>query len=195
MDFLIYSRGTPAAATADDDPELDERHWAYMDGFAAGMTARGPTLGTDRLTWTGSMHVVGLSDPEAARDFVANEPYHRAGAYDAHFIWRFTDLLGRTMWEFTGAPDEPRFLVLPQKGSGPPTDRGPAAVADLSPKLRDSLVLYGELWDLDDRPAGLALAAQVPSREALDTLLADPRTGLADQHALAVHDWEFGGRR
>jgi len=195
MDFLIYSRGAPAAASAEDDPGLNERHWSYMDGFADGLTARGPTLGTDRETWTGSMHVVDLPDAEAAREFVAREPYNRAGRYDAHVIWRFTNLVGRTMWELAGTPDEPRFLVLPQAAEDPPAGPAPVAVADLPPQLRDRLLLYGELRDLDDRPAGVALAVQVPSRAALDTLLADPRTGLADHHALRVHDWELGGRR
>lgn len=55
MDFLVYSRGAPVAGDSEDDPELDEQHWSYMDGFADGMTARGPTFGTDRQTWTGSL--------------------------------------------------------------------------------------------------------------------------------------------
>ncbi len=188
MDFLIRSQSSAAAADSDDDPALNERHWSYMDRFADGMTARGPTLGPDRETWTGSLHVVDLAGPEAAREFVAEEPYERAGLFAAHSIWRFGNLLGRTMWQFTGPHDEPRFLVLAQG------ERSPVAVADLPPELRDGLVLYGELRDLDDRPAGVALAVQAPSREALDALLADPRTGLTDG-TIEVHDWEFGGRR
>jgi hypothetical protein len=67
MDFLVYSRSAPAAADSEDDHELDEQHWSYMDGFADGMTARGPTRGTDRQTWTGSLHVVDLPGSNAAR--------------------------------------------------------------------------------------------------------------------------------
>ncbi len=79
MDFLIHSRaGADVAAT---DVELDERHWAYMDQFADRMTARGPTLGADRETWTGSLHILDLPDPATAREFVALEPYNQAGLY------------------------------------------------------------------------------------------------------------------
>lgn len=67
MDFLVYSRSAPAAADLEDDHELDEQHWSYMDGFADGMTARGPRRGTDRQTWTGSLHVVDLPGSNAAR--------------------------------------------------------------------------------------------------------------------------------
>jgi len=185
MDFLIYSRGRAEAASA-DVPELDEQHWTYMDGFADRMTARGPTLGPDRESWTGSMHVVDLPGPDAAREFVDREPYNRAGAYEQHFIWRFMNLLGRTMWQFAGAPDEPRFLALAQGGRVVP-------VADLPVELRDRLIMCGELAGLDDgEPAGMALAVQAPSREALDALLTDPRAALGD---VEIHDWEFGGRR
>jgi hypothetical protein len=37
------------------------------------------------------------------RDFVAREPKQRAGGYAEHSVWRFENLLGRTMWEFAGA--------------------------------------------------------------------------------------------
>jgi len=59
-----------------------------MDRFAAGMTARGPTLGPDRETWTGSLHIVDLPSEAAARSFVENEPYNRAGRFSEHQIGR-----------------------------------------------------------------------------------------------------------
>ena len=83
-----------------------------MDGFAESMIARGPTLGIDRETATGSLHVLGLPSVDAVHEFVAREPNHRAGLYAEHSVWRFENLLGRTMWEFSGAGDEPRFLIL-----------------------------------------------------------------------------------
>jgi len=196
MDFLVYSRGAPVAGDSEDDPELDEQHWSYMDGFADGMTARGPTFGTDRQTWTGSLHVVDLPGSKAVREFVAREPYNQAGLFEEHFIWRFADLLGRTMWQFAGAADEPRFLVLAQAAEGRPKGPRPVPVADLAPQLRERLIVYGALQDLDDEElAGVALAVQVPTREALDALLADGLAGLADYGDVGIHDWEFGGRR
>jgi len=196
MDFLIYSRGTAAAAVADDDPGLNERHWAYMDGFAHGMTARGPTLGPHRQGWTGSVHVVNLPDPEAAREFVAREPYNQAGLFEEHRTWRFANILGQTMWQFADAGDEPCFLVLARPATDVPQKLSPVPLADLPPELRERLILYGELRNLnDDEPAGVALAVQAATRETLDALLGDARAGLADCHDVEIHDWEFGGRR
>lgn len=55
MDFLVRSEAAPAAMEAEDDPALDERHWTYIDDHT--LITRGPTLGVDRYTWTGSIHV------------------------------------------------------------------------------------------------------------------------------------------
>ncbi len=196
MDFLVYSRSAPTAADSEDDPELDEQHWSYMDGFADGMTARGPTLGTDRQAWIGSLHVVDLPGPSAAREFVAREPYNRAGLLEKHFIWRFANFLGRTMWQFVRATDEPRFLVLAQAADDLPKDPKPVPLADLPRELRERLIVYGGLRNLDnEEPAGVALAVQAPTREALDALLGDRRAGLVEFGEIRIHDWEFGGRR
>ncbi|MGI8610574.1 MAG: YciI family protein [Candidatus Dormibacteria bacterium] len=196
MDFLVYSRSAPVAEDSEDDPDLDEQHWSYMDGFAGGMAARGPTLGTDRQTWTGSLHVVDLSGPKAAREFVTSDPYNQAGLFEEHFIWRFANLLGRTMWQFAGAADEPRFLVLAQASEDRSKVPGPVPAAELAPQLRERLIVYGALRDLvDEEVAGVALAVQVPTREALDPLLGDGLAGFADYGDVGIHDWEFGGRR
>lgn len=194
MDFLVLSRATPAALDAEDDPELDERHWSYMDAFAAAMTARGPTLGPDRLTWTGSIHVVDLPGPDAAREFVDREPYHRAGAYQQHDIWRFGNLLGRTMWQFDRVSEELRFFVLAH--AAPHQLMHPPPLASLKEQVRQRLIVYGTLHNLDDNePMGVALAVQVPTRHALDTLLSDGVARLGAYREMEIHDWEFGGRR
>jgi uncharacterized protein YciI len=99
LDVFVYSRDAAGTAALRDDDELLEEHWSYMDGFAESMIARGPTLGTDRETATGSLHVLGLPSVDAAHEFVAREPNNRAGVYAEHSVWRFENLLGRTMWE------------------------------------------------------------------------------------------------
>lgn len=196
MDFLVYSRSVRLARDAEDNPELDEQHWSYMDRFADGMTARGPTLGTDRQIWTGSLHVVDLAGPMTVREFVAREPYNQRGLFEEHFIWRFANLLGRTMWQFAGAMDESGFLVLAQAADHRPKDPRPVTVADLAPRLRERLIVYGTLRDLDDGAvAGVALAVKVPTREALDALLADELAELAEYGGVEIHAWELGGRR
>ena len=116
----MYSRDAADTAELRDDLELLEEHWSYMDRFAASMVARGPTLDTDRETATGSLHVLALPSVDAAREFVALEPNNRAGVYREHVVWRFENLLGRSMWDFSGAATEPRFLVVGRSQFGRP---------------------------------------------------------------------------
>ena len=181
-DFLVYSRDAPGTAALRDDAALLEEHWSYMDAFAGTMIARGPTLAADRETATGSLHVLGLPSVEAAREFVAHEPNERAGVYAEHSVWRFENLLGRTMWEFPGAPGELRFLVI-GSGRAVPPER-------LSTELQERLILHGALTPLDDAgPGGVALAVQARDRGALGAL------GLDAFPDAEIHDWELGGRR
>ena len=126
-DFFVYSRDAAGTAALRDDDALLEEHWSYMDGFAESMIARGPTLGTERETATGSLHVLGLPSVDAAHEFVAREPNHRAGIYAEHSVWHFENLLGRTMWEFSGAADEPRFLILARSRRGQMTGKARGA--------------------------------------------------------------------
>ena len=122
------------------------------------------------------MHIVDLPSAEAAREFVEREPYNRAGLYERHFVRRFNNLLGRTMWEFPGGSAERRFMVITYE---------PAARCRLS--LQERLIVHGELLTPDDaKPVGVVVALQAPSREAVGGLL-----GLDGE----ILDWEFGGRR
>jgi uncharacterized protein len=191
LDFLVYSRDAADTADLRDDQELLEKHWSYMDRFAESMIARGPTLDTDRETATGSLHVVTLPSVDAVREFVALEPNNRAGVYGEHLVWRFENLLGRSMWEFSGQPAEPRFLIIGHSRLG-----RPVSAETLPRELRQRLVLYGALKTIDGaEPAGVALALQAPARKAVDALIEDERTGLGAFSEVEVHNWEFGGRR
>jgi uncharacterized protein len=188
MDFFVYSRYVPGTPLR-DDRELLEEHWSYMDAFAETMIARGPTLTPDYEEATGSLHVLGLPSVDAAREFVAREPNNRAGAYAEHFIRRFENRLGRTMWEFPRPADEPRFLVIVRSPAADPIpeERLPA-------ELRERLILYGALRTLEDSgPAGVALAVQASGRGAVDALL--EQSGVGRSGGVEVHHWEFGGRR
>ncbi len=198
MDFFVYSRDAAEAGPLREDEGLLEKHWSYMDRFAESMIARGPTLCADRDTATGSLHVVGLPSVDAVRDFVAGEPNNRAGVYADHSVWRFENLLGRTMWEFSGAANEPRFLIIAraQRDRKRAASSRPAPAESLSAELRERLILYGNLSTLDDaRLIGIALAVQAPDREAVDTLLDEGQLGLDGFPEIEIHDWEFGGRR
>jgi hypothetical protein len=162
-----------------------------MDGFAAGMVARGPTLAPDRLTWTGSLHVLELPTAATAEEFVEREPYNRAGLFRRHVLRRFENLLGRTMWEFDRTGD-PLYLVL----ASPRDDQTRPPALALPATARDRLILHGNLFTLRTQaPAGLALALEAPTRAAVDDLLARALAGSAARFDLDVLDWEFGGRR
>jgi uncharacterized protein len=196
IEFFVYSRAAPSAADIEDDPALDEEHWSYMDRFADGMIARGPTLAADRATWTGSVHIVELPSAEAVHQFVEDEPYNRAGLFGEHVIRRFNNLLGRTMWEFPGGSDDPRFLVIAHA----PAEAGEHALAVPPPELTalapERLIVHGELLTPDEgRPVGVALALQAPSRQAVDALLRGGQGRLDEHFDVQIHDWEFGGRR
>ena len=189
MDFFVYSRDAAGTEALREDGDLLERHWSYMDAFAGSMIARGPTFAADRETVTGSLHVLGLPGLEAAREFVTQEPNNRAGVYGEHHVWRFENLLGRTMWEYPGPADEPRFLVLARSG------RRPAGPDQLPAQVRERLILYGGLSGLADaEPVGVAFALQAESREAVAALVVDARIG-DETDDTEIHAWEFGGRR
>jgi uncharacterized protein len=165
-----------------------------MDRFADGMIARGPTLGADRATWTGSLHIVDLPSAEAAQEFVEREPYNRAGLFEHHLVRRFHNLLGRTMWEYPHGPDEPRFLVIAHSPAGGVEQA--TAAHHLTTLAHERLIVHGELLTPDEaRPVGVALALQAPARQAVEPLLGRGRGGLDEQFEVQIHDWEPGGRR
>ena len=197
LDFFVYSRDTAEAAVLRDDDELLEEHWSYMDAFAESMIARGPTFAADRETVTGSLHILGLPSVDAAHEFVAQEPNNRAGVYAEHSIWRFENLLGRTMWEFARPADEPRFLIIARSHRGQNTGISdpPVPEGSLSGGLRDRLIVYGALTTLTyAEPIGVALAVQAKDREAAAALLVGEQI-LRVFPEIEIHDWEFGGRR
>ncbi len=79
VEFFCYHRDRPGSVTLRE--ELLEQHWSYMDRYQAEMIARGPTLAGDGNTPAGSVHIVGLPDPAAARAFAFDEPNYQAGVY------------------------------------------------------------------------------------------------------------------
>ena len=163
--------------------ELQELHWSYMDGYAAEMVARGPTLTDDGETATGSVHIVGLSGPSAARAFAFDEPGYQAGVYRDVLLRRWHNSLGRTMWDFPGGPEGGnRYLVL-GFGAGPGVDLDP-------PPDRKDLIAYGPLLsDAGDTWLGTAALVRSPDPRSARALLTQER--YVD---IEVHNWQFGGR-
>lgn len=181
MEFFCYHRDRTGSLPLRE--ELIEAHWSYMDGYAAEMIARGPTLTADREVPTGSVHVLDLPDPAAARTFAFDEPGHQAGVYRDVLLRRWRNTLGRTMWDFPGGrTGGDRFLVL---------GLGAGEAVDLEvPPGRDELIAYGPLLS-DDGDTWLGTAALVRAP--------DPATARAlltvDRYAeIEVSPWQFGGR-
>lgn len=182
MEFFCYHRDRPGSLPLRE--ELGEAHWAYMDRYEAELIARGPTFAADGETPTGSVHIVGLPGPAAARAFAFDEPNQQAGVYRDVLLRRWRNLLGRTMWEFPGGPSGgDRFLVL-GLGSG--------TAADLDPPYdRDELIVYGPLLSDDGEDwVGTAALVRAPHAEAARAVLTQGRYA-----GIEVHAWEFGGRR
>jgi uncharacterized protein YciI len=181
MDFLCYHRDRAGSSALRD--ELLEAHWSYMDGYAEQMIARGPTLTGDGETATGSVHILGLPGPAAARAFAFDEPNYQAGVYRDVLVRRWRNTLGRTMWDFPGGREGgDRYLVI---GLG----EGPAADLALPPG-QDELIAYGPLLS-DDGATWLGTAAllRADGEDAARAVL------IADRYAaVEVHPWQFGGR-
>ncbi|GGR88481.1 hypothetical protein GCM10010252_29150 [Streptomyces aureoverticillatus] len=182
MEFLCYHRDRPGSATLRD--ELIEDHWSYMDEYATRMIARGPTFADDGETPSGSLHIVDLPDPAAARAFAFDEPNQQAGVYRDVLLRRWHNTLGRTMWDFPGGPTGGnRYLVL-GFGSGRPAEI-------VMPSDKDELIAYGPLLSDDGATwLGTAVLLRAPDRAAARAVLVPERYA-----AVEVHDWEFGGRR
>ncbi|MER6134348.1 YciI family protein [Streptomyces sp. NPDC001815] len=182
MEYFCYHRDRPGSLALRE--ELTEEHWSYMDRYAKELIARGPTFAADGETPTGSVHIVDLPDPAAARAFAFDEPNYQAGAFRDVLLRRWRNVLGRTMWDFPGGRSGgDRYLVLGLGG-------GPAADLDL-PTDQDELIAYGPLLSDDgDTWLGTAVLLRAPDPDTARAALTPDR--YAD---IEVHHWEFGGRR
>ena len=179
MEFFCYHRDRPGSLALRE--EMLEEHWSYMDGFASKMIARGPTLDGD--TVTGSVHILDLHDPAAARAFAFHEPNYQAGAYRDVLLRRWRNTLGRTMWDFAGGrTGGNRYLVL---------GLGAGEAADLAlPPGADELIAYGPLLSDDGITwLGTAVLVRAPDPDTARAILTPDRYA-----EIEVHEWQFGGR-
>jgi len=181
MEFFCHHRDRPGSVPL--RAELLEEHWSYMDRYTKEMIARGPTFAVDGDTPTGSVHIVDLPDPAAARAFAFDEPNYQAGVYRDVLLRRWRNLLGRSMWDFPGGPDGGRRYLVVGLGAGRPAD---LAV----PPGRDELIAYGPLLS-DDGTAwlGTAVLLRAPGPDAARAVLTAGRYAVIE-----VHRWQSGGR-
>jgi hypothetical protein len=182
MEFFCYHRDRPGSSALRH--ELLQEHWSYMDRYATEMIARGPTFASDGDTPTGSVHIVDLPDPAAARTFAFDEPNYQAGVYRDVLLRRWRNTLGRTMWEFPGDRNGGNRYLVFGLSAGEAAD--PTGSSD-----RAQLIAYGPLLS-DDGTAWLGTAALVsaPDPDVARTILTPNRYAVVE-----VHDWQFGGRQ
>ncbi|MGW1230521.1 YciI family protein [Streptomyces sp. NPDC001478] len=182
MEFICYHRDRPGSLPL--RRALTEEHWSYMDRYAKELVARGPAFDADREVPVGSVHIVDLPDPAAARTFAFDEPTYQAGVYRDVLLRRWRNLLGRTMWEFPGGTEgDDRYFVL---GLG----QGEAVDLDV-PENRDDLIAYGPLLSDDGATwLGTAVLLRASGPEAARAVLTPGAYA-----AVEVRPWECGGRR
>jgi uncharacterized protein YciI len=181
MEFFCYHQDRPGSGMLRD--ELVEEHWSYMDRYASVMIARGPTLASDGDTATGSVHIVDVADPAAARAFAFDEPNYQAGVYRDVLLRRWRNTLGRTMWESLDGRTGGNYYLVLGLGSGPAAE--PAQPAD-----QDQLIAYGPLLS-DDGTNWLGTAALL---EATDPAAARVVLTGGGYASVEVHSWQVGGR-
>ena len=155
----------------------------------------------DRTRHTGSMHIIDVTDDDAAHAFAFEEPYFQAGVYAQVLIHRWVNELERTMWDFrSDATDHPRYLVI---GLG-----RPGAGSLVNSRLEDHrrylaqgrceerLILRGPLLSDDGTGwVGDVLLVEAPGRAAVEAMVSgDPYVSAGLYSIVEIHDWEFGER-
>ena len=198
MEFFVHCRDR--ADTEHLRGTLIEAHWSFMDRYADGMIARGPTLTEDGEAATGSLHIVDLPDRAAADTFAFDEPNFRAGVYREVLIRRWRSELDRTVADFAGDPRRNRrFLVIGHAriDRSDRSDQSAGELAAVGADHRDRLIVSGSLWSDDGADwLGAASIVEVPDRAAADALIAtDPGVRAGRYANVELHPWEVGGRR
>jgi uncharacterized protein len=69
--------------------ETAPTHRVYVGNHAAGMRLGGPLLADDYETMIGSLIIKDFPDQAAAEQFIANEPYNKAGLFETVIIKPF----------------------------------------------------------------------------------------------------------
>jgi hypothetical protein len=198
MEYFFYGRDRPGVP--DLRHQTMEAHWSFMDGYRDAMIARGPTLAADDdEMMTGSLHLVDLPDAQAAHVFAYEEPFFKAGVFAEVLVRRWSNRLGRTMWDFTGIGGR-RFMIL---GHGNPTVT--AAAEELqeqqlsymtSGEHSDALITYGPLQsETDTGWLGTVALVELPDRPTSEALMnSSPYARAGLYTAVEIHNWRFGGR-
>jgi uncharacterized protein YciI len=190
MQFFVHGVDNDGATEQLD--LLAVTHWAYMDGYADRLVARGPTLSPDGEHHTGSVHILAADSAEDAHRFAFGEPYWRAGVYASVTVARFHNAMAGTMWD---RPRPPRgstsSLIVVTWGPQPFT---PAAHGDaqmLARLAETELLVFGGLLVSDDAASSSGMAAALDADAELAAALV-AHIGLPEP--ITAYRWQRGGR-
>lgn len=194
MQYFFYCRDR--AGAFETRKGLLKAHWAFMRPYIKAMIARGPTMSADGRTVTGSMHIVDLPDAAAAQVFAHDDPLAKGGVFENILVRRFENRTGRTMWQYQGNLNSPRFLYIASATNDPGHDllaaqRQYLDRADHAGKV----IVHGPLLD-DDGSAwrGMAMLLETADRAAAEALMAsDPLAPAGCYDHTALLSWRFGG--
>ena len=191
-DYLFYCRDKPGMG--ETLHRLVEAHWSFMDAYADRLRARGPSLSDDGEEHTGSLHIVRLATPAEIEVFAYREPFYAAGVYRDVTIRRWENLLGRTMWEYEAASEDPMFLILAHAET--PMRNFAETHRAFAAARRDRTVVYGSMLGVEDGAwYGFAQIVQMPDRTAVEKLVAEDPVIASGAMRVELHRWCIGGRR
>ena len=196
MQFFVL--GHDRAGGGELRRSLLQPHWDFMSRYAEAMIARGPTMGADGKSVTGSMHIVELPDAETAQGFAHEDPLAIGGVFASIAVRRFENLAGRTMWQFAGDGTKKRFLFVGERDAATPAPVK-AAISAQGDWLGHgehaaNMIVFGSLLGTDgatwEGTVMLLEAADLAEAQAIPA--ADPLAGHYTRRAL--HPWRFGGQ-
>jgi uncharacterized protein YciI len=200
MEFFVLGRDGEGVEELLSD--LTEAHWAYMDGFAGRLRARGPLLSPDRDRHAGSMHVVDVPDVAAAYRFAYEEPFQQAGVFADLSVTRFVTCGDRTMYDDRPVPSAPSStLVLARWDAEPMSSSRLEALGDRLAVTADEAA--GDAWVFlglllgDDGSDGLGAAGalDLPEDQAVAAFQATLAATGRGSAAVLASPWQRGGRR
>ena len=92
---LFHALDGPQGAAV-RDKHLAE-HQAYLEEHASSIVVRGPLLDEDGKQSIGSVYLLDITNMDAARAFIENEPFYKAGCFETTIFhrWRFGRVFDR----------------------------------------------------------------------------------------------------
>ena len=195
MQYLFWGINKPGIKA--QRAAIIQTHWDYIDRFRDTLIARGPVIEEDDPgNVLGSIHVVDLSDDNAANDFVNNEPFAKAGLYESIIMDHFQLELDRTQFEFKSVGDNPRFFAYccAKDASSSPDEELSRAHIDYVNGFDKHMICHGAILGPDLEWQGKAFFLEFSSVDKVKKILTgDPFASAGYYKQKIIHGWAMGG--